>query len=405
MSGNVYGGRSGNGTASGNTVNVTGGTVEGYVFGGKSAKDSNHDTVNITHGTVGGVIGGGCLTAEYNTVNIGGDAKVTEHVYGAKADESATENTVNVTGGTIGGNVYGGYGASVKANSNTVNLSGGTMLGAVYGGYSESGATGNNVVKIYGSANLSAANLYGGNRGFTGNTLVIGDASSKTAWTGEGQKVRNLANFENLSFEVVPWSESMAALTITDGSASDLSGTHVSAKNVYFTNTDSLNSGNSMTLLDATSVTDSGKKLSAGNLVTASNYTVGTTGEGTGTLSLDKNGNVIYTVATSAGGKPIVTAQEQTHNTVMGMEAGMAVLAAGNGFIGKAAEGLGDRANRGEDGISVFAAMGGGQSRYETGSHVKANTWGGIVAVGARNELSNGTLEWGGFLEHGSGNS
>lgn len=86
------------------------------------------------------------------------------------------------------------------------------------------------------------------------------------------------------------------------------------------------------------------------------------------------------------------------------MEAGLAVLAAENGFIGKAAEGLGDRANRGEDGISVFAAMGGGQSRYETGSHVKANTWGGIVAVGARNELESGTLEWGGFVEHGSGN-
>jgi len=404
VKGNVYGGRSENGTASGNTVNVTGGTVEGYAFGGKSAKESSHNNVDVSNGTVGGIIGGGCLTAENNTVNIGGDAKVIEHVYGAKADESATENTVNVTGGTIGGNVYGGYGASVKANSNTVNLSGGTVLGAVYGGYSESGVTENNVVKLYGSANLSAANLYGGNRGFTGNTLIIGDASSKTAWTGGGQSVRNLANFENLSFDVVPWSGSTAALTITDGTASDLSGTHVSAKNVCFTNTDSLNSGNSMTLLDATSVTDSGKKLSAGNLVTASNYTVGTTGEGTGTLSLDKKGNVIYTVNTSAGGTPIVTAQEQTHNTVMGMEAGLAVLAAGNGFIGKAAEGLGDAANRGEDGISVFAAMGGGQSRYETGSHVKANTWGGIVAVGARNELSNGTLEWGGFVEHGSGN-
>ncbi len=56
------------------------------------------------------------------------------------------------------------------------------------------------------------------------------------------------------------------------------------------------------------------------------------------------------------------------------------------------------------NGNGTIETMSSGQSRYETGSHVKANTWGGIVAVGARNELSNGTLEWGGFVEHGSGN-
>ena len=405
VGGSVYGGYSENGTADHNTVNITGGTVEGYIYGGKSAKDSRYNVVNFFHGTARGVIGGGCLTAENNTVNIGGDANDTENVYGAKADESATENTVNITGGTIGGNVYGGYGASVKANQNKVNLSGGTLRGAIYGGYSENGATENNAVKLYGTADISAAGLYGGNRGFTGNTLTIGDASTRTAWTGGGQRVRNIANFENLNFEVVPWSEATAALTITDGSASDLSGTHVSAKNVYFTNINSLNSGSSMTLLDAASIRNNAKKLSAANLVAASSYTVGTTGQGTGTLSLDQNGNVIYTVDSSAGGgKPILTAQEQTHNTLMGMEAGMAVLAAGNGFIGKAAAGLGDSANRGRDGISVFAAMGGGKAEYETGSSVKANTWGGIVAVGAKNELENGTLEWGGFVEHGSGN-
>ncbi|MBQ1914710.1 MAG: hypothetical protein II178_05760, partial [Selenomonadaceae bacterium] len=100
---------------------------------------------------------------------------------------------------------------------------------------------------------------------------------------------------------------------------------------------------------------------------------------------------------------PIVTAQEQTHNTVMGMEADMAALAVGNDFIGKAAEGLADSGNRGADGISVFAAMGGGTSRRETGSYIKMNTWGAIAAVGTNRELSNGALEWGGFVEYGVG--
>ena len=100
---------------------------------------------------------------------------------------------------------------------------------------------------------------------------------------------------------------------------------------------------------------------------------------------------------------PIVTAQEQTHNTVMGMEANMAALAVGNEFIGKAVEGLADSGNRGADGISVFAAMGGGTSRRETGSYIKMNTWSAIAAVGTKRELPNGALEWGGFVEHGVG--
>ncbi|SCY72532.1 hypothetical protein SAMN02910292_02661 [Lachnospiraceae bacterium XBB2008] len=58
---------------------------------------------------------------------------------------------------------------------------------------------------------------------------------------------------------------------------------------------------------------------------------------------------------------------QQTHNTVMGAEIGMAALSAGNEFIGAATEGLGQPANIGADGISSFASMGGGSMRQETG--------------------------------------
>ncbi len=58
---------------------------------------------------------------------------------------------------------------------------------------------------------------------------------------------------------------------------------------------------------------------------------------------------------------------QQTHNTVMGAEIGIAALSAGNEFIGAATEGLGQLTNIGADGVSSFASMGGGSMRQETG--------------------------------------
>ncbi len=58
---------------------------------------------------------------------------------------------------------------------------------------------------------------------------------------------------------------------------------------------------------------------------------------------------------------------QQTHNTVMGAEVGIAALSAGNEFIGVATEGLALAANIGADGVSSFASMGGGSMRQETG--------------------------------------
>ena len=158
-----------------------------------------------------------------------------------------------------------------------------------------------------------------------------------------------------------------------------------------------------MTLLNASAIQDGARKLAAANVIPGSSYTVGTTAKGTGTVYLDENGNVIYRVDTFADGKPIVTAQEQTHNTLMGMEAGLAVINSGQDFIEKAVEGFGDPRNTGEDGVAVFAAMGGGRSRYDTGSHINLNTWNGIVGIGQSRQTDKGKFQWGGFLEHGSG--
>ncbi|MBQ8698711.1 MAG: autotransporter outer membrane beta-barrel domain-containing protein, partial [Schwartzia sp.] len=96
--------------------------------------------------------------------------------------------------------------------------------------------------------------------------------------------------------------------------------------------------------------------------------------------------------------------QAQTHNAVMGTQAGLAALAAGSDFIGAAADGLTQAANIGADGISTFAQMGGGSVRQETGSHVDVKMWNAILALGHKNEKEKSTTQYGVFFEYCTGN-
>ena len=130
--------------------------------------------------------------------------------------------------------------------------------------------------------------------------------------------------------------------------------------------------------------------------ITGSKYLVGTAFEGEGVASLSGN-DLIFTTKTEAG------VSEQTHKSVMAAEANMALLKTGNECVGKVLDGLSDIANMGKDGISTMAAIGGGASRYETGSHVNTRIWNAAVAVGRKNETKKGTVEYGIFGEYGKG--
>ena len=357
---------------------------------------------------------------EENAVNIY-SGNISGEVAAARSNVIDTaNNTLNILGGTLNGKIYGSYTSSGNTTNNTINLSAGTILGSeIYGGYSSSGNATDNTVNLSGTADISASSLYGGNHAanITGNTLNIGDAATRTAWTGGNQSVKNVTNFEKLHFNVIPWWEDTPtikkpALTIADGTVSDLSNTKVDAENVYFTDVQSLTSGATMTVLDDSRLSAS-NRVQAANLTTDSTFTVGTTLTGKGALSIDENGNVIYTVTQGTsgggGGTPAVRAQEQTHKTLMGMAASMATLAVGNDFIGRTLDGLADVENEGKDGFSTFAAFGGGVSKYETGSHIRANTWNAILGLGKKtsfdkNDKRGGFFEWGAFFEYGSGN-
>ena len=130
--------------------------------------------------------------------------------------------------------------------------------------------------------------------------------------------------------------------------------------------------------------------------ITGDKYLVGTAYEGEGAAEMD-DGNLIFRTKTEAG------VSEQTHKTLMAVEANMALLAAGNEYVGKVMDGLSEIGNRGKDGISTAAAIGGGASRYETGSYVSSHTWNAAVGIGAKREVKNGAFEYGLFGEYGKG--
>ncbi|MBR1661213.1 MAG: hypothetical protein IJ694_02945 [Acidaminococcaceae bacterium] len=190
-----------------------------------------------------------------------------------------------------------------------------------------------------------------------------------------------------LTFGDVEWKNSGALMARPSNII--FAGADVDTSKINFYKEIYLDADQKMTL-----VSDFGDKVGT---ITGSKYRVGTAFEGEGAASLSGS-DLIFTTKTSAG------VSEQTHKAVMAAEVGVAALNVGSDYIGKALESMGDVANVAPDGTTVGAAIGGGRNRYETGSHVNVNSWNAAVAVGAKRELKNGSLEYGLFGEYGKAN-
>ena len=193
-----------------------------------------------------------------------------------------------------------------------------------------------------------------------------------------------------LTFTNVDWKDSGALMTRPSNIT--FAGADVDTTKIHFKNVKELDANKKMTL-----VSDFGDSVGT---ITGTKYTVGAGLEGEGAASLSGS-DLVFTTKTGARD---LAAQEQTHNTLMVMEAGMAVLAAGREHLGQAMVGLADPQNAGSDGTRIGASMGGGWSRYKTGSHVDSNNWNVAVAVGSKREFQKGSLEWGVFGEYGKSN-
>ena len=135
--GGVYGGACQN---KGGNVNIymTGGTVNGGLYGGSNASGVLCGDVNIkiTGGTVG--------EPSQKTASIYGGG------YGVNTEVTGNTN-ITMTGGTINGSVFGG-GNQGKVNSNaTVTITGGAVTGNVYGG-GDKAAVGGQTKVVVGSS-------------------------------------------------------------------------------------------------------------------------------------------------------------------------------------------------------------------------------------------------------------
>lgn len=201
----------------------------------------------------------------------------------------------------------------------------------------------------------------------------------------------HLDNPTILTYHNLDWASSNPVSSLDSNKNYDLSGTTVDWSNLTMNNLSSLRGGiNERTLLD-THNTDVG--LTDDNLVgTTQNIISGTTLEGTG-QALVKDGNVIYSAD--------MHAQAQTHRVLLGQESSLAAILETNDLILDTMKTL----DQSKDGVETFAAIGGGENRYETGSHITTNIWRGLAGAALKHTMDDGAQsEYGVFYDYGNGN-
>ena len=364
------------GDASGGNVTINGNAdVTGEVYGGRSTDGSaHHNTVNISGGSVGGskgeVYGGRSFnrSAYHNTVNISGNAEVTGIVFGGRSATGieligqAHHNTVNISGGTIGSDSQSAY---------------------VYGGYSDGGGNAyDNEIIISGSADITNAKLYGSNRiNATGNTLTI------DGWSDSTQSVKY---FNYIAFKNINWQNDKPVLTITAGSAADLENTNI--KTINIAGGSNINVGESMKLIESGNNTNLG--LTEGNVTDT--FTAGVAREGLGSTSIDTTtGEVSFKVnSIKLSGQAVSAAQTRAAST--------AFVNQGTDLISDSLDTISRDDNYG---VKTFAAVHGNRSKYDVADDIKINGWSTIVGVGNADKFDNGSeFSWGVFYENGSGN-
>ncbi|HML35300.1 autotransporter domain-containing protein [Sporomusa sphaeroides] len=229
----VFGGLSDSAAVTGNTVNFLNGTVTNNLYGGYDAAAANG------------------LGAAGNTVTISGGTIDNMAISGISLNGNATNNKITISGGTVKNQVRGGSAnAAGDAIGNSVVISGGMVGdglgidgGWVIGGYSESGTSSGNTVTISGTAKINRVDAGESTSGpVTGNKLfVTGGAimggTARAAWSDTGLVSGNEAHmsggiihdFDDASGSLMGgYSNSGNAennlVTMSGGSVSDVTG-------------------------------------------------------------------------------------------------------------------------------------------------------------------------------------
>ena len=244
----------------------------GNVYGALAQAEATGNSVEITGGTItdSGVVGniyGAKVetgTASENTVSVSGTSELAGDIYGASAKGDASENKVTITGGEVYGDyIYGGYSETGNASGNVITIDGGTIGNAsnttqIYAG--ATGATGgaieNNIVNLSGAPDLKNAELHAGSKVGTGNVLNVGYDSK--AWT-KGGEIKDIRKFNVINFNNLAWEK---GATVVKTSQLELNDTKV---NVWITSGTVADKEESMILIDAGTII--GELATTGNTV------------------------------------------------------------------------------------------------------------------------------------------
>ena len=246
-------------TAQGNSITLknksyAGTAVTVDVGGTKTSSDASGNTLDVTGGSalLFGTPVMGSATASSNTVTLkDSQAGI---LLGALAEGDASENTVTLSGNSVVD--YTKTAETLKNQGITdveydVPFSGSDSM--VIGAMSFSGKGSNNVINVTGNVDLTNGELYGAVDGNwqkadgSGNTLRIGyDGSKAAAWNGPKDKnqVKSVGAFDRIELWQGNWGKPM--LQISENS--DLKDTTVDVSHLTFTD-DTLVKPNSETVL------------------------------------------------------------------------------------------------------------------------------------------------------------
>ncbi|MDY6416412.1 MAG: hypothetical protein SPK83_06135 [Succinivibrio dextrinosolvens] len=429
LRGYIIGGYTDNGSALDNTVNNYGNTVTVYggqaygVYGSASATVSGNKVYNY----------GDVTYSQY----VATDTKGVSGIYGGMAHiyvNSVSDNEVYQYSGTVEGNIaagkiYQGKGGYGSVADNSVYLLGGTVKGYAAGGeiynaspsFTLSGSISGNSVYVAGSVDLAESDLYGGrssnaNTNIHDNTLIFGYNNSP--WNGSSSgsfAINSVNNFSTIRFTNAVWGKTIVIDTLSNYVNNSAQTTYVDASNVAFSGISELNVAESYDMLTVNSITSGQLALTSQE----STFTVGTTLQGTGTVSLSSDGRTIsYSIGTVQGNdsssdenavKAVKAAaianslkvQPQTHTAAMTVSAGTAAL---NQLADNSAHARYRLAHSGIFGFQVFSSIGGGASRVDSGSHISMRSSNFSLGLGSNQKTDAGILSYGVLYESGIGN-
>jgi len=443
----------------GHTVNISGGTV-GNVNGGETGDGydsyrgkTSGNTVNITGGKAANVTGGlsrysyaaGIALVEDNTVNISGDAEVGSVYGGYGSDADVHKNAVNISGGTVTGSVFGGETYNGNANNNTVNISGGTIGSSgwtsIVGGSTSGNSASNNTITISGNPTfVGDVGIYGGQSYGTdgianNNTVNIltkivaaefmgGDGTNSSGNTlniaAKGVTTGAVYGFQNMNFYLpsdVANNDTM--LTVNGSSATDVQGVTfgvAALSGVKLVKGDTVNlitNPSGLTTDDSLKTTDSAtlakaEFLSANSLTTDDAYELSISKKDANTIIATVD-NVTEKKAPEEAVDDIKKSPVETRAGVVTLlNAGTDMLVSqgmANAAEAAAAERSGGNATAAPraGGFAPFAAVGLGNLRAESGSHVDTKSIGLNLGFAREIENKSGKLLVGPVVEYGHG--